>query len=258
MQENSKYIKKTAFITGVSTGIGFAMAKKLLENEYVVYGCSRSLPKELLNYPSFKYQKIDLAKTNEITENLELLFSQIKPSKFDLVFLNAGLFGTPPNLALATDLSNFQNVLDVNLTANKVIIDYLLKSNFKIDICLISSSMAGIRMRAGMLSYSVSKAALNALIKIYSLENPEIFFALLGLCNVDTNLGRTVVSGDNLHLLPELQLLKERVKQPGYVAKAEERVEQIYSLLYSGKIKSMIKSGDFTDVRELIITSLST
>ncbi len=253
MRGNSDYADKIAFVTGVSSGIGFEMAQKLLENGYLVYGCSRRLPEKLINYPNFKYQKIDLAKLDEIEENLQLLFDKKKSLKFDLIFLNAGWFGKPPNLAVKTELLDFQKVLNINMTANKVIIDYLLKSNFQIDICLISSSIAGIRMRSGMLSYSVSKAALNAMIKIYSLENPQIFFALLGLCNVDTDLGRTVVSGDNLHFFPELQLLKERIKQPGYIVKAEDRAKQIYDLISSGKIKSIVKSGDFAEIREIIL-----
>lgn len=243
---------KKAFITGVSSGIGLAMAKKLLDEGYFVYGCSRTIPRELNKNAKFKHFKIDLSKFWIIKRSLEVLFKDEKSKKFDLVFLNAGIFGTPPNLASKVKLDNFQNVLDVNLTANKIVLDYLINKGFSINICLVSSSIAGVRLRAGTLSYAVSKAALNALIKIYALENPKIFFALIGLCNVDTKLGRMLISKKNIHLFPELLELSQKVNILGYVVTPSERIEHLYKLLISKDFKQKIESGCFIDIRTLI------
>ena len=245
MSNNIKY----AFVTGVSSGIGLEMTKKLLNEGYFVYGCSRTLPSELKNVKNFKYHKIDLSNLKDIGRNLDILFDN-KPTKLDLVFLNAGLFGSSPNVASKTELSNFQNVLNVNLTANKVVMDYLINNKFLLDICIISASTAGVKIRAGMLSYATSKSALLTLFKIYALENPNIFFAVLGLCNMSTKLSKDAISGKNIELFPELTALKEKFKVPGYVSDPQDRATEIYSLL-SNNIKSTITSGEFFDMRTL-------
>jgi benzil reductase ((S)-benzoin forming) len=241
---------KKAFITGVSSGIGLAMANKLLDEGYFVYGCSRTIPRELNKNAKFKHFKIDLSKFWIIKKFLEVLFKDEKSKKFDLVFLNAGIFGAPPNLASKVKLDNFQNVLDVNLTANKIVLDYLINKGFSINTCLISSSIAGVRLRAGTLSYAVSKAALNALIKIYALENPKIFFALIGLCNVDTKLSKSAISGRKIKLFPELVELKRRFETADYISSPEERAQNLYNVI-SNKIKK-IESGCFIDIRTLL------
>lgn len=242
---------KKAFITGVSSGFGLAMAKKLLEENYFVYGCSRTLPKQLKNHKNFKYHAIDLLDLRRINQNLDILFNSTS-QKIDFVFLNAGIFGPPPDLANRVELADFQDVLNTNMTANKIILDYLINHDFSIDRCIISSSIAGVRLRAGTLSYSVSKAALNALIKIYALENPSIFFILIGLCNMDTKLGRTLIAENNIELFPDLQELSERVNDAGYVVKPNDRAEHVYNLLTSNNFKTKIESGNFFDIRKLI------
>lgn len=242
---------KKAFITGVSSGIGFAMAKKLLNEGYFVYGCSRTVPQELEKNAKFKHSIVDLSKFGEINECLNNLFNANNSNKLDLVFLNAGLFGDSPDLSSNVKLSNFQNVLDVNLTANKVIIDYLINKDFEIDICLISSSIAGVRLRAGTLSYAVSKAALNALIRIYALENPKIFFAVVGLCNVNTNLSKNAIGGQKIKLFPELIELKRRLNKPNYNVSPEERAQNIYHII-SNNITSQVESGCFVEIRTLL------
>ena len=55
MRENSN--QKIAFITGISSGIGYEMTKKLLSENYLIYGCCRDLPNEFLHNPKIIFEK---------------------------------------------------------------------------------------------------------------------------------------------------------------------------------------------------------
>lgn len=100
-----------------------------------------------------------------------------------------------------------------------------------------------------MLSYSVSKAALNALAKVYQLENPEIFFAVLGLCNVDTRLAEVILQADER--FDELCALRERSFRPGYLVNARDRAMHIASVI-DQRDRLMLPSGEFREIRQLI------
>ena len=128
----------------------------------------------------------------------------------------------------------------------------MINKNFLIGTCLISASTAGVKVRAGMLSYAVSKAALATLSRVYALENPDIFFAVIGLCNVDTKLSRDAISGENVKLFPELMQLKESFGIPGYICSPDNRAEQIWKLISGDYLKSNMISGCFYDIREVV------
>jgi NAD(P)-dependent dehydrogenase (short-subunit alcohol dehydrogenase family) len=241
---------RTAFITGISDGIGKAMCRELLAEGYRVYGCSRSAPDGLTEDDIVVFQSVDFRRLDLIGPSLDRLFAQDGLPEFDFVFLNAGLFGEGPRRAAETSLADFQHVLTVNLIANKVVLDYLLGRRAKIDVCMFSASIAGVRARAGNLSYAVSKAGLNALAAIYAQENPDIFFAVIGLCNIRTKLSLGALDSPYIADFPELVKLKERVATPGYMDTVEERAKDIHRLLTTD-LKTRVRSGEFVEMRDL-------
>jgi NAD(P)-dependent dehydrogenase (short-subunit alcohol dehydrogenase family) len=109
--------------------------------------------------------------------------------------------------------------------------------------------VSAIRQRAGMLSYSVSKAALNALANVYHLENPDVFFAVFGLCNVDTTVARTILQADER--FHELVALRGRSTQPGYLVSPAERAKNIIALL-ERRHAMALRSGHFYEIRQLL------
>ena len=61
------------FITGVSSGIGLALAREYLRQGVAVYGVSRREPNELINEPKFHFERVDLANSQTVPGALKRL-----------------------------------------------------------------------------------------------------------------------------------------------------------------------------------------
>jgi NAD(P)-dependent dehydrogenase (short-subunit alcohol dehydrogenase family) len=240
---------KTVLITGVSTGIGYELSRLYLEKGYLVCGVSRRPPEQLVNHPNMVFAACDLQRLGEIEEVVTAMLNRVDHAPIETVVLNAGKFGAPPQRADETSIEHFQDVLSVNLLAVKAVLDACLKRVARPECVVFSSSISAIRQRAGMLSYAVSKAALNALARVYQIENPDVFFATLGLCNVDTHLANTILQADER--FDELNALRMRALQPGYLVSARDRARHIFSVL-DQRDRLNLKSGEFREIRELI------
>ena len=112
---------KNILITGVSSGLGEALATQYLENGDTVYAIGKTLPKKLDHYPHFFFFPYDLSDTFMIQTTLKEFFQQ---RSFDIVILNAGLLGDIKTLS-QTDLMDAKAVMEVNVWANKELIDTL-------------------------------------------------------------------------------------------------------------------------------------
>lgn len=226
------------------------MALKLLDQGFTVWSCSRTCAEELRDHPRFHWCEVDLAQPADIAEKLAGFLPAQTVKRLDVVFLNAGLFGLSPRPAVKMDLDAFQQVLNTNLVANKALLDILLQ-RYEVAQCLFSASIAGVRLRAGTLSYAVSKAALNALAQVYALEHPGTFFAVIGLCNMRTRIMTDALAGDDLALFPELVGLKARVGELDYLTEPEQRAEQLWRF-YEAGFATRMQSGRFIEIRELL------
>lgn len=242
---------QNVIITGVSRGIGNALARLMLKKGCSVFGISRSIPQNCLRDPNFHYAAIDLSDLPRAAERLtQFLITQHRIEKTWRVFLNAGLFGGRVAQMKAIAVEDINYVMAVNVWANKVLLDVLLGAGVEIDSCVVSSSIAGVRARRGFNSYAISKAALNMMMKLYALENPEVFFAVLGLCFVDTRLSRQLLTAPLEGDFPESVALRERAKTDGYLVTPEQRALDI-DALFSGNFREVITSGDFVEIRSL-------
>jgi benzil reductase ((S)-benzoin forming) len=89
------------------------------------------------------------------------------------------------------------------------------------------------------------------LMQLYALEHPETYFAVLGLCNVETALSRRIrtlpLEGD----FAEIEKLRQRGTQPGYVVSAPSRAEDVCRLLAQG-LRQQLPSGQFAEIRTLL------
>jgi benzil reductase ((S)-benzoin forming) len=245
----------SVFITGVSSGIGHALADHALGLGYRVYGTSRRRPERLLGHENFRFAPIDLLELDRIGERLAAFLEPSGCRHFDFAFLNAGSFGAKPARGERVTLDAFTDLFKLNLFANKAIIDHFVMHRYSIDNYVVSSSIAAVRQREGMLAYAASKAALNAMISVYALENRESFFALLGLCNVDTHVGRTITDVDAS--FPDLFALKQRARQSGYVVSPGERARHIFDVMRH-RADLDLKSGTFTEIRTLLLARHAT
>lgn len=238
-------------ITGVSSGIGNTLAQSYLEQGHTVYGVSRTAPINLDGYDNFHFQSLDLSELDSIDGGLSrFLIHDNGVSKIDYLYLHAGQFSYRIASVQETPQSEIDYFMRLHVWSNKAILDILLGHGVEINTCMFSASIAGVRARAGNNSYALSKAALLMLAKLYALENPEIFFAVLGLCLVDTPMTRKAASLPVDSRFPEVKMLMERSFQPGYAVSASERVQKIRSILEAQK-KIVIESGDFLEIRSL-------
>jgi len=240
---------RSVFITGISSGIGRALAEVYLDMGYVVFGLSRTPPYDLLSNDALHFHACDLTDFDAVQEAINDLDIERHGGTFETLFLNAGKFGSPPHSASDTTMTEFINVFALNVMAVKATLDACLALGHRPNQVFVSSSIASQRQRAGMAAYCSSKAALNALIKVYQLENPDLTFYCLGLCNVDTYLSRTILQAGAE--FPELFALRKRAENPGYIVSPKQRALDIVKVL-TKTTKLGLVPGQFYEIRDVI------
>lgn len=156
-------MNKNILITGCSSGLGLALTLFYLDQGDKVFGISRKAP-QIIN-KNFIFKSCDLSKTSGIKENLTPFLQSI--SDFDIVYLNAGMLGKIKEMT-QLELNDLKTTLELNVYANKELLDILSTMNVK-NIIAISSG-ASINGSKGWGAYSLSKASLNMLINLYAKE----------------------------------------------------------------------------------------
>jgi benzil reductase ((S)-benzoin forming) len=157
---------KNILITGCSSGLGLALSHYYLEKGFKVYGISRNKPE--INNPNFIHKSYDLSQISKIKDELSSFINDI--SQIQTAFLNAGMLG---KIKILEELSTqeMQEVYNLNVYANKELLDIL--KHTKVKNILAISSGASLTGYKGWGSYSLSKAAINMLINLYSNEMPN-------------------------------------------------------------------------------------
>jgi benzil reductase ((S)-benzoin forming) len=157
---------KNILITGCSSGLGLALSHYYLEKGFKVYGISRNKPE--INNPNFIHKSYDLSQISKIKDELSSFINDI--SQIQTAFLNAGMLG---KIKILEELSiqEMQEVYNLNVYANKELLDIL--KHTKVKNILAISSGASLTGYKGWGSYSLSKAAINMLINLYSNEMPN-------------------------------------------------------------------------------------
>ena len=238
-------------ISGTSSGIGFALAQLHLDRGDYVVGISRRVPALVDRHDRYIHLKCDLTEFDILRESLLSVIDWAKiGGNFTTIYVNAGVFGPSPARSELIGVQAVRSVLDVNVLGVKVILDVCLSRKTRPRNVMASASISAIRRRAGMSAYAMSKAALNTLLKIYQLENDDVFFAVLGLCNVDTPLSRNAISGISEDLA-ELSTLRERLADSAYTCSARKRALDIVCVLEHRQQLNLI-SGDFYEIRNLL------
>jgi benzil reductase ((S)-benzoin forming) len=191
-----------ALITGVSSGLGMGMAQAALLEGAEVYGVSRRGSSLELQ----GHAKADLEDLEAIPSELEELLEGVQ--ELDLVVLNAGQLGPMDYLQ-----DQRQEVLDklmkVNLWSNKVMVDWLLGKVPRVHQVVMISSGASINGNAGWGGYSISKAALNMMVKLYASEVPKVHFSSLAPGLIDSPMQDVLCEVEDLNKYPSLKRLRE-------------------------------------------------
>lgn len=235
---------KNLFITGNSSGLGHALSEVYLQRGWQVYGLSRrgcgDLPGALHDVCC------DLSDFDALSLALDNLFEGC--SGLDLVILNAGILGRIADLH-KTPLPEIQQVMDINVWANKLILDWLLERGLKIGQIVLISSGAAVNGSRGWGAYALSKATLNMLGMLYAHEFPSSHISSLAPGLVDTAMQDYLCDENETDAarFPSLQRLREARNTPQMPTprQASEVIADVIPRLLS------YPSGAFVDIRKM-------
>jgi NAD(P)-dependent dehydrogenase (short-subunit alcohol dehydrogenase family) len=150
-------MKKTAAVTGASSGIGYEIAKGFLSRGYAVYGLSRSagVPEGAVHI------RCDVADEASAAEAIERIAEDHEKLDVLINCAGIGISGSVEDTPL--ELAEVQ--LDVNILGSMRVIRCALPLLRRADspIIINISSVAAVTPIAFQAYYSASKAALNAL-----------------------------------------------------------------------------------------------
>ena len=236
---------KSVLITGVSSGIGHGLAAQYLERGGNVYGASRRRPEDLCGHANFHFVSIDLSEFGGAHAKLLALVDDV--TRFDLVVLNAGVLGKFGDIGDA-EFGDLKHTLDVNLWANKVVLDTLYGAGIVLDQVVTISSGAAVNGNRGWSGYSISKAALNMLTLLYARERPDTHFCAFAPGLVDTEIQDVLekIPADDRY--PTLANINAKRGTPEFPT-GEELAPRLAETI--ARLPGLVESGAFADIRKL-------
>ena len=231
-------------ITGTSSGLGFGLAKYYLSQGNTVYGISRRVNTELNRFENFSFLSLDISDFEELEKNITTFLR--RENSLDLVILNAGMLNEIKDMK-DTQLGEIKKVMNVNVWSNKIILDTLFAGMEYITQVVAISSGASVSGSRGWNAYSLSKATLNMLIKLYANEQPETHFCALAPGLIDSSMQEYVSGLPEEKNYPTIARLKE-VRASGKMPTVEEAAKTNALVIKKARQK---ESGSFLDVRQM-------
>lgn len=233
-------------ISGTSTGIGHALSMEFLEHGSTVYGISRKFNDKFKDYEGYHHLSHDLLKLDEMPGKLTAFLKGVKT--LDLVILNASILLNLKEIR-KTPIDEITTVMRVNVWANKVIIDTLLEKIPSVYQVVAISCGSFISNAREFNAYSLSKLALNKMIKFYSEEIPGTHFSSLAPGLIDSNLQEHISrlpDDDNYSIIRELRSMRENGQMANPYYAANYMVEAMGTVLQED-------SGSYKDVKDLLL-----
>lgn len=228
-------------ITGHSHGLGAALCEQALARGARVFGLSRR--RLDLRSDTLRQTSCDLADHAAIVPALELLLA--RDTALDLVYLNAGVLGRIADLR-DTPLAEIGTVMDINVWANKRILDWLAARDRAPTQIILISSGAGVVGNHGWGAYALSKATLNMLAQLYAHEMHDTHLLALAPGLIDTAMQARLreVDTERFPAVRQLQLAHGSTDMPS-AATVAARIEHAREALRK------LPTGSFADLRKL-------
>lgn len=237
-------MSQSVFITGVSSGIGHGLAKAYLSRGWSVLACSRRAPSPEMPAKRFRFESIDVTDSSAVSTGLRELFAS--EAAVDTAILNAGTLGTLGDLT-ETPLDDLRETMEVNVWSNKRLLDELLLSQrVKRQVVTISSA-ASINGNRGFGGYSISKAALNMLTRLYAREYPDLHFCALAPGVIVTQMQEALSRKAEDDRFETFRQLRDR-RLAGEMQTPETAAEALIDAIE--RLPILVDSGDYADIRE--------
>lgn len=229
-------------VTGSSSGLGYALTEYYRAKGDVVYGLSRRTPE---NVSAYYFQPCDLSELERIRSCVASLLEGCE--RLDVVYLNAGTLGRIQDMSECS-VESLKEQMDVNLWANKVILDTLIELEIDVKQIIAISSGASQSGSLGWNGYSLSKAALNMLVKLYAEEMGETHLVALAPGLVETPMLGSILYGDHdTQRYRTVERLRGS-KEEGLVLSPEATAALIDT--HRGALQEY-ESGAYVDIRDL-------
>ncbi|MGZ3729803.1 MAG: SDR family NAD(P)-dependent oxidoreductase [Bdellovibrionota bacterium] len=169
-KNGQKLVGKIAVVTGGSSGIGLATAKRFVEEgAHVVITGRRE--KELKEAAAFIERNVT-AVAGDVSrlEDLDRLYAVVKEKHghIDILFANAGA-GTIAPLAVATE-AHFDKTFDVNVKGMFFTVQKALPLFKDGGSIILTSSVSNVKGLQGFTSYAASKAAVRNFARGWTME----------------------------------------------------------------------------------------
>lgn len=175
--DRNSFKGQVAIVTGAASGLGLAIANKLMDEGAVV--ALMDINKEGLELMARNHHKtcrkfpIDITREALVVDAVESIIGEF--GKIDILVNGAGISGETNVLSHNVDYGDLRRVLEVNFISSfsisKVVLPHMLKMNY--GRVLHIASIAGKEGNAGMLAYSASKAAVIGMAKVQGKEYAE-------------------------------------------------------------------------------------
>lgn len=147
-----------ALVTGASSGIGLAIARRLVEQGYTVYGYSRSHDKTPYCHDHFHLVDCDVTDTRGLLERTERLIKETGGLKLLVNNAGIGIFG--PHATMAP--SRIERMVQTNLIAPMILTRATLKHLEKSQGIVINiASTSALNPGAFGAAYGATKAGLH-------------------------------------------------------------------------------------------------
>jgi NAD(P)-dependent dehydrogenase (short-subunit alcohol dehydrogenase family) len=197
----------TVLISGIASGLGKAFLNHFLklDSNYRIIGIDRNYATEVVQDDRLRTFHVDVS----LHDSVIAFATKIRGEPIDIMIHSAGIRGLVPSIASAhpedvrvaetleiMDIQTMMTTFQVNVAGSFLLLQALTSNLLlaSVDkpavVVIIGSRMGsvGYNTAGGSYAYRASKAALNAVVKSYSIDVPKVITTILHPGRVATGL----------------------------------------------------------------------